>query len=201
MARTRRRTRPALLGAVLAALALVAVLDLLAFRARVERLTPPERIAADGIVVLTGGSGMRITEGLRLLEVGEGRRLLISGVNPSIGMDEVAARVGGAPDLFACCVDLGYRAESTLGNGSEAADWAQSNGFRRLAIVTSDYHMPRTLLVLGDAMPGRTLVAVPVRTRIDPARTFTDPRSFRGVVREWAKWRVTTLVRLTRQMT
>lgn len=200
MARPERKSRPRILSAVLAAIIVVAVMDLLAFRARVERLTPPKQVAADGIVVLTGGSGMRIAEGLRLLEAGHGTRLLISGVNPSIGMDEVSARVGGAPDLFACCVDLGYRAESTLGNGGEAADWARANGFQRLAIVTSDYHMPRTLLVLGDAMPGRTLVAVPVRTRIDPARTFTDPRSFRGVVREWAKWRVTTLVRLARHV-
>ena len=42
---------------------------------------------------------------------------------------------------------------------------------------------------------GSTLSAMkpwPVRTVNDPARIWADPDSFRGVLLEWAKWRVTT---------
>ena len=59
--------------------------------------------------------------------------------------------------------------------------------------MTSDYHMQRSLLLLRRAMPDIELQPYPVRTVVDPSALLRDPKSFRGVLTEWAKWRVTAL--------
>lgn len=121
---------------------------------------------ADAIVALTGGDGDRLTTGMKLLQEGRGRRLLISGVNPKVEDKDVYDVLDGAPELIACCVDLGRQAKDTLGNASETAKWAGRNGFSRLIVVTDDYHMPRSLAELHVAMPEAQLIPYPVATRL-----------------------------------
>ena len=108
-------------------------------------------------------------------------------------MDDLVALAGGAPETYACCVDIGYRAETTIGNAEEAAVWAYERNYTQLIIVTSDYHMPRSLILLQRAMPDIELQPYPVRTVVDPSAILRDSKSFRGVLTEWAKWRVTAL--------
>ena len=52
------------------------------------------------------------------------------------------------PVLADCCLDIGYLAQDTIGNAEETRAWAQAWGFRRIVVVTSNYHMPRSLLEL-----------------------------------------------------
>ena len=171
----------------------IAAFDFLMFARRAAESVPAMARQADAIVALTGGSGLRIAAGIDLMTAGRGQRLLISGVNPDVDMDDLVALAGGSPDTYACCVDIGYRAETTIGNADETAAWAYERGYTHLIIVTSDYHMPRSLLLLQRAMPDITLQPYPVRTVVDPASVLSDSRSFRGVLTEWAKWRVTAL--------
>lgn len=178
---------------VFAALAIAAMLDFNGFRNAVTDLSPGAPLTGDAIVALTGGSGLRIAEGIRRLDAGEGERLLISGVNPSISVEEIAELGGGNRMLYDCCVDLGYEATTTRGNAAEVAAWAEAEGYETLVLVTSDYHLPRALLLLEEAAPGVVFLPAPAQTRIDPDHTFSDWRSFRGMVTEWAKWRVTQL--------
>lgn len=181
---------------LLAVLLVAALLDFNGFRERAIRLEPGDVSEAEAVVVLTGGSGLRIAAAMDLLASGVGERLLISGVNPEVTVDEMAARAGGDPELYACCVDLGYQATTTLENADEVAAWASAHGYVRLVLVTSDYHMFRARLVLSEASEEIAFVPYPVTTRIDPARTYRDWRSFRGMVQEWLKWRVTQVLSL-----
>lgn len=188
-----RRTRSGglpWLRLALAALLVAALVDFLVFRQGVLTARGEPAGEADAIVVLTGGSGLRIAEAVRLLDAGTGERLLISGVHPDLTLNELAERAGGPLHLYGCCVDVGRRARTTFGNGREVRDWAAERGYDRLILVTSDYHMPRSRLVIARALPDVELIAHPVRTRIDPARTFRDWRSLRGMVSEWAKYRI-----------
>jgi uncharacterized SAM-binding protein YcdF (DUF218 family) len=180
---------PALLLVVLAGISF----DVLAFARRAANSVPATVQQADAVVALTGGSGMRIAAGIDLVTAGRGQRLLISGVNPDVTMDDLIDLAGGAVDTYACCVDIGYNAETTIGNADETAAWAYEHGYKRLIIVTSDYHMPRSLLLLHRAMPDVELQPFPVRTVVDPSIMLHDSKSFRGVLTEWAKWRVTAL--------
>ena len=190
----RPRRRSSHLGAVLVlVIAIAAVGDFLMFARRAAVMTPDPDTHADAVVALTGGAGGRIAAGVQLVAEGRGQRLLISGVHPDVNKDSLIRLAGGDPGVWACCVDIGHRAETTLGNGDETAAWAYENGYRELILVTSDYHMARSLLVLHAAMPDVVLKPWPVRTVIDPSHILSDPKSLKGVFLEWAKWRVTTL--------
>lgn len=123
----------------------------------------PEAMDGDAIVALTGGEG-RVATGVAVLAEGRGQRLLISGGNPEVTMGAIRAAAGAPPELFDCCVDIGVEAANTVGNAEETARWAASQGYQRLIIVTSDYHMPRALLELKAAMPERELLPYGVAT-------------------------------------
>ena len=173
-------------------LVLIWTAGLFAFAARIARSTPaPEPQPADAIVVLTGPSNARIVAAMKLLEDGKGGRLLISGVNRKATRADVASVAKAPGQLFDCCVDLGFSAEDTIGNARETATWARAYGFRRLIVVTSDYHMPRAILELKGALPEGQLVAYPVPTEeIDPHRWWTSGESARRMVLEYSKYLV-----------
>ncbi|MBB4005695.1 YdcF family protein [Aurantimonas endophytica] len=118
----------------------------LRFTEEVNLLARPTAFAAaDGIVVLTGGA-WRIDHAINLLKEGRGRRLLISGVNPDTSVDALAKLTDTDRTWFDCCVDIDYAALNTVGNAEIAGRWAREQGFRDLILVTSDYHMPRSLI-------------------------------------------------------
>lgn len=115
-------------------------------------LSPPG-LKADAVVVYTGLGGSRISAAMNLLGEGAGERLLISGVNRNIKRQELAELWPGEPAGFECCVDLGWEAQTTVGNAREVRDWAKSHDFDSLILVTSDYHMPRALLETRSELP------------------------------------------------
>lgn len=164
---------------------------LYAFADRVIHSTPADEPddAADAIVVLTGASDMRIKEGMRLLERRKGARMLISGVNREVKREELLPVTEGSKKLYECCVDLGYEAQTTLGNAYEVAEWAKAKGFDDLIVVTSDYHMPRSLLEIKAALPGVKLHAYPVATpTLDAREWWKSWRSSRVLIVEYSKY-------------
>ena len=173
-------------------LVLIWVSGLFAFAARIARSTPaPDPQPADAIVVLTGPSNARIIAAMKLLEDGKGGRLLISGVNRKATRADVASVAKAPGQLFDCCVDLGFSAADTIGNARETAAWARAYRFRRLIVVTSDYHMPRAILELKGALPEGQLVPYPVPTEeIDPRRWWKSGEGARRMVLEYSKYLV-----------
>jgi uncharacterized SAM-binding protein YcdF (DUF218 family) len=137
--------------------------------------TPPAPPRAQAIVALTGGSLERLSTGVQLLREHKGERLLISGVNRVVTDEELLGEaLHVEPQLAHCCIDLGRSAEDTLGNASETAAWAREHHYRRLILVTDDYHMPRSYAELSLAMPEAEIHRYPVRTR------WTDPKLWRS---------------------
>jgi uncharacterized SAM-binding protein YcdF (DUF218 family) len=118
---------------------------------------------ADGIVVVTGGA-LRITDAIELLSAGRGKRLLISGVHPATTSREIARLMPEYGALIACCVDLDHSAVNTVGNAVETQHWAKAHGFQSLIVVTSNYHMPRTMAELAWHLPDVELIPFPVVT-------------------------------------
>ncbi|PHS24030.1 MAG: hypothetical protein COA84_10005 [Robiginitomaculum sp.] len=118
---------------------------------------------ADAIVVLTGGGGTRIRAAATLLAKERGERLLISGVHSAVQRRDIQDLFHLTPKAMQCCVDLGYRAQDTLGNADETAAWAQSHKYGQLIVVTSTYHMPRALIELRASLPAAELLPFPVK--------------------------------------
>jgi uncharacterized SAM-binding protein YcdF (DUF218 family) len=115
---------------------------------------------ADAIVALTGEGG-RLGPAVTLLEQGNGRRLLITGVNMRNTKHDLKLLLHGG-EAFDCCADLGFAALDTRGNAAEAARWARGHDYGSLIVVTANYHMPRSLVEFGAQMPGVKLVPYPV---------------------------------------
>ncbi len=155
-------------------------------------LVPTEEISldrtADGIVVLTGGTS-RVTDAMELLAEGRGKRLLISGVHPATSYGEIARSIPAYERLVSCCVDLDHSAVNTVGNAVGTRRWVAERGFRSLIVVTSNYHMPRTMAELARQLPDIALIPFPVVADKQRAeRWWTSALTTRLLVSEYLKY-------------
>ena len=138
---------------------------------------------ADAIVALTGEGG-RLAPAVLLLEHGGGKRLLITGVNRATSKRNLKSLLQDAGAAFDCCADLGFAAADTRGNAEEAAQWARKHNYRSLIVVTTAYHMPRSLVEFEAQMPDVKLVPFPVPAE----RTPTTWQSLRRLHGEYLKF-------------
>ena len=158
------------------------------FIASLDRYEREPGARTDAIVALTGGAE-RIGDAIDLLAKGYGRRLLITGVNEKTSRDEIARLNPGQRRFFECCVDLDYRARNTIGNAIETRRWMQGHRFRSLIVVTSNYHMPRTLAELDHALPeARKVPYAVVPTSFDPETWWQSPTAAKLLVTEYVKF-------------
>ena len=145
------------------------------FTRLIPRQQPVNIAKADAIVVLTGGKS-RLIGAVKLLSAGKGARLLISGVYETTSSEALARLVPAQSNLFKCCVDLDKAARNTIGNAVETARWVAKNGFKSLIVVTSNYHMPRSLAELRSVLPNTNLIAYPVVVDSIPASRWWSNR-------------------------
>lgn len=120
----------------------------------------------DAIVVLTGGKG-RFNHGLELLVEGRAQEMLVSGVDKDVKPHELVEMYGIEANHPALAsgnsrITLDHGPNNTVGNARSTAIWAREKGFRNLYLVTSSYHMPRSLMEFRHAMPEVTIVPEPV---------------------------------------
>ncbi len=144
----------------------------------------------DAIVVLTGGRG-RVHEGLELLAAGRAGKLFISGVYRSVDVRELRRVWRQSQSGLDCCIDLGYEADSTRGNARETAGWMHKQGLRSLRLVTSAYHMPRSLLEFRRVMPEIEIVPHPViPENVKQRGWWRWPGSATLIISEYSKYLV-----------
>jgi len=170
----------------------------LRFADSVTTLKPPLDPRADAIVVLTGGY-QRIDQAVELLQKGAGKRLLISGVHPTTTPKQIRRMTQASPELFTCCVDVGYDALDTIGNAQEASNWIHQRGYKSVLVVTNNYHMPRSLAELALAMPRVTLLPFAVTPRRFPEEAWwLHTATTRVLLSEYLKY-LPAIGRLTAQ--
>lgn len=143
---------------------------------------------ADGIVALTGGSA-RIAHALDLLQARKAKRLLISGVNPITSSKDIERINPEHHDLFECCVDIERQALDTIGNAEETAKWVKSNGYESIILVTSAYHMPRSLVEFRRRVIGTRIVSHPVPLKeLSTDGWWYNPETLRFMLSEYLKY-------------
>jgi uncharacterized SAM-binding protein YcdF (DUF218 family) len=150
--------RRALLGvlfasiAVLVLVAFLAVADALPFyealgrNAMVARrgveLPPP--VADEAIVVVTGDT-RRIPRALALLAERDAPLLVISGVQPGVTLHQLLGASAFLPKALLERIVIEAEAASTRDNAGRTRPLLKERHVRRVILVTSDYHMYRTL--------------------------------------------------------
>lgn len=131
---------------------------------QVPNPTDPLPEEVQGIVILTGDKH-RLETGFSLLT--PQRRIFVSGVYPGVRVldmpwPEENRRHAYAEQPNQTTVTLGHAAYNTRENALESALWIEQNQFKAIALVTSDYHMPRSLAEFKRAVPLVQIYAVPV---------------------------------------
>ncbi|RCS22513.1 YdcF family protein [Phyllobacterium salinisoli] len=187
LARLRKFFQPVTL--LLFGLVLVFAVGFLAFSDKVTNMREPASVpAADGIIVLTGGQS-RIETAIALLKGQHGKRLLISGVHPSTKRQALQRFTHADDALFNCCIDIDRSAQDTVGNATESAKWVKANDYRRIIVVTNNYHMPRSMAELSRAMPDVEFIPYPVvRTDLNQDSWIKQGDALRVLMTEYVKY-------------
>ncbi len=115
----------------------------------------------DAIIVLTGGD-KRVNTGLDLLADGKADYLFISGVNAKVKPEELIALWDGNHEKVLPKLTLGYVADSTATNATESQEWIKNNNIHSVRLVTANYHMARSTLLMKKQVPDLELIKHPV---------------------------------------
>ena len=136
---------------------------------KIEYLKIKKHNDFDGIAVLTGGKG-RIKLGIDLFK-NSNAKLIISGINKkvkkynSIIPNELIKKES---------ITLDKESLSTLDNALTIARWAKNNKLKKIKVITSYYHMPRSILLLKIMAPKLSFYEYPVSKEIRKNNSFTN---------------------------
>lgn len=100
--------------------------------------------STDALVIFTGGS-KRIASALDLVQNGYRKPVLISGVNPKVSREHL---LQGLDLKKRMQVDVDYISLSTWDNAVATREWAVNNKVSNIGLITSYYHVPRSLIYL-----------------------------------------------------
>ena len=95
--------------------------------------------------------------------------MFISGVNPIVKKNELRKII--IPNnstekisLFDCCVFIGKEAKNTKTNAVEVIKWMKKNNMISAILVTSDTHLPRSILEFQNNTNHIKITSWPVKT-------------------------------------
>ena len=136
------------------------------FAAQIPTQSSPPENPADAIVVLTGGAG-RIEMGVNLLLASKGKKLFVSGANQQVKYIDIVHLTPKenrefVRGLTGWKIILGSNAENTIGNAQETKEWLDKTDYTHILLVTSNYHMPRSLSEFSELMPDKIFIPIAV---------------------------------------
>lgn len=140
----------------------------------------------DAIIALTGGRN-RIVEAVKLLEQGKADRLFISGVGKDISLQNIqqTQRLSIPPQRP---IDIGHKASNTVENAQETGEWVRQNNIKSIRLVTSNYHVARSLLEFREQNPQLEIVVHPVYSEMIEKKWWTSWQTFSLIFKEYNKF-------------
>lgn len=156
------------------------------FNHRINSYENTDEIKTDAIVALTGGRN-RISSAISLLNDGAAEKLFISGVSKEASLAKIEqfndVRVSKKQK-----VQMGNEAQNTIGNAIEADEWIKKNNIRSIRLVTSNYHLPRSILEFRHQNPKISIVPSPVYSDKVHPKWWKNPGSFWLIATEYNKF-------------
>ncbi len=137
----------------------------------------PENLTCDNIVILTGGKN-RINFGIDLISKYQVKNLFISGVYKKTCIrDIIPEKYLGQVNII-----LGYEAKNTRENAKEIKELSQELNFHEIVLVTSDYHMARSIYEIRKQNPELTIYPIKVSSKFNSKFLFLSLREFYRII-------------------
>ena len=153
---------------------------------------PPAR-PADAIFVLTGGEG-RILEGFRAWSGGAARELYILGAGRRVPITRIVPEASRIPAEALSRIHVEGWSENTLENAFSAKSAVGEGKYSSVILVTSDYHIPRAVLVFRKVLPPNvSLSAIRVHPEGGAGSSWRWAR--RRFIEGWKYWGYRILLR------
>ena len=114
------------------------------FDYKINHFVTDSKTKTDAIVVLTGGRN-RLSEAVKLLNAGLSERLFVSGVQKNISLQELEKRSDIMVETDSK-ITLDKIASNTFENARETNKWLEENNIKSIRLVTSNYHILRSLV-------------------------------------------------------
>ena len=140
----------------------------------------------DAVIVLTGGRN-RIIEGIKIINAHLADRLFISGVSADVTLDDIEKSHNikiTNPEM----VELGYNAANTIENASEISDWIENNDIESVRLITSNYHIPRSIEELSVYPLNATVLIHPVYSEKVSAQWWKTKGTRKLIISEYNKF-------------
>ena len=144
----------------------------------------------DGIAILTGGKG-RIDLGLNLFKEQSNIRLIISGVDKKISAKSILPYKFQENNK----IYIDQVSESTFENAKTIAAWVKKNQLYNINVITSYYHMPRSMLLLNKFTEKVNYFAHPVkREQSKNSNFFPDMLFTLFLMQEYIKYLLSLVI-------
>lgn len=150
-----------------------------------------ENVKTEAVVVLTGGKN-RVSEAVKILNNNLADKLFISGVSNKVSINNIENTIG-AKILYPERTYLGYKAKNTIQNAEEVADWLQRNHITSVRLVTSNYHIPRSIAELSAYKLPLTVIPHPVYSDKIAKDWWKSWATFKFIANEYNKYLVVCL--------
>ena len=159
---------------------------LMIFDYKINHFVIDKETKTDAVVVLTGGRN-RLAEGVKLLNSGLSDRLFVSGVQKNISLKELERRA----DITVKTdreITLDKVASNTFENARETNQWIEKQKLKSIRLVTSNYHLLRSLVEFRRWNKRVKIVLHPVYSEKVATSWFKSLDSFCFIAREYNKF-------------
>lgn len=158
----------------------------LIFNEQIQKFDNSNTERTDAIVVLTGGKN-RIDVAKKLFNDGFAEKLFISGVSKEVSLDDIIK-----PDdvliVYKNNIEIGQEATNTVENAIEVDNWVDKNNISSIRLVTSNYHMPRSIEEIKSINGKIRIIIHPVFSENISKKWWTTKSTFKFIASEYNKF-------------
>ncbi|MBD5397953.1 YdcF family protein [bacterium] len=155
----------------------------------------------DAIIVLTGEQ-KRITDSIKEFANGNAKKLFISGIYKQSSLEKLIDKtindlqkgklLKTSKDNLKSRIFMG-RAENTIENGLESANWIKRNNIESIRLMTSYYHMPRSKLIFEKYIPHIRIIEHPITFSEQKPSILSNKQLLKLTFSEYNKYILTYL--------
>ncbi|MBE6444756.1 MAG: YdcF family protein [Alphaproteobacteria bacterium] len=143
-------------------------------------------LKADAIVALTGGRN-RIAKAVEILNKNKADVLFVSGVDEFSSWESIKKKQNIKTSNNEKVV-LGKKAKNTLENAKEALDWIHKNKITSIYLVTSNYHLARSVSEFRALDKDLIIIPFPVYSEKVQKKWWKSWRTFSLIFKEYNKF-------------